>query len=357
MSRTVLVVGTGTIGEPLIGILSRLKSELDITNVIFHKRTPLELEVAKVKSMTSHGALLAVDTGMNDAFEALGHKPDLLFSEALEAADVVIDCTPAGNKNKEKYYSQLEDYSKTYIAQGSEKGFGIPYALGINDVALREQEHKYIQIVSCNTHAISSLIRVLAPDLDEELVFADFVCVRRANDASQDDGYIPSPQCGVHDDPEFGTHHARDVNDILKTVCGSDLPVTSSAMKVNSQYMHSIRFALEVKSELELEDVMTMLSTDRYITLTGHTTANKVFSFGRDHGFYGRIYNQVVVNKQSISTVRLKNGNTRIVGFAFTPQDGNSLLSSLFACLYGLDGKGNYLERTNILKRFLKNEI
>ena len=46
MSKTVLVIGTGTIGEPLIGLLARLKVELGIDRVIFHKRTPLDYEVA-----------------------------------------------------------------------------------------------------------------------------------------------------------------------------------------------------------------------------------------------------------------------------------------------------------------------
>ena len=49
--KTVLVIGTGTIGEPLIGLLSRLKGELGIDRVIFHKRTPLDYEIAKVNSL------------------------------------------------------------------------------------------------------------------------------------------------------------------------------------------------------------------------------------------------------------------------------------------------------------------
>ena len=61
----------------------------------------------------------------------MGHKVSLDFLSALELASVVIDCTPAGNENKEKYYSKFEN-GKTYIAQGSEKGFGVPYGYMIN---------------------------------------------------------------------------------------------------------------------------------------------------------------------------------------------------------------------------------
>ena len=39
--RIVHVVGTGTIGEPLIGLLATFRHELGIDEVTFHKRTPL----------------------------------------------------------------------------------------------------------------------------------------------------------------------------------------------------------------------------------------------------------------------------------------------------------------------------
>ena len=53
--------------------------------------------------------------------------------------------------------------------------------------------------------------------------------------------------------------------------------------------------------------------------------ANEVFSFGRDHGHFGRILNQTVV---SVPSLNVRNGN-EITGFCFTPQDGNSLLSTI----------------------------
>ena len=47
---------------------------------------------------------------------------------------MVIDCTPAGNENKEKFYNQIKG-PLGYLAQGSEHGFGKMYARGINDVS------------------------------------------------------------------------------------------------------------------------------------------------------------------------------------------------------------------------------
>ena len=101
--KNVLIIGTGTIGEPLIGLLADFKKKLNI-DVFFHKRTPLVDEIAKVNSMISRGASLVVDPEKVEEFQTLGHEPVLNYEAALDLCDVVIDCTPAGNENKEKYY-------------------------------------------------------------------------------------------------------------------------------------------------------------------------------------------------------------------------------------------------------------
>ena len=38
MPKNVMVVGTGTIGEPLIGLLAEHKDDLGLDNVLFFKR-------------------------------------------------------------------------------------------------------------------------------------------------------------------------------------------------------------------------------------------------------------------------------------------------------------------------------
>ena len=158
--NSVLVVGTGTIGEPLIGLLADFRKILKISEVMFHKRTPLRDEVAKVESMVKRGAKLVVNQDAIENFKRLGHTPKYTFDEALERAKVIIDCTPAGNINKEKKYHKHKN--KIFIAQGSEKGFGLPYAFGINDEALLDHKDNFIQVVSCNTHNVSSLVDTLS---------------------------------------------------------------------------------------------------------------------------------------------------------------------------------------------------
>jgi len=361
--KTILVVGTGTIGEPLIGLLAVLKSRLGIDEVMFYKRTPLVDEVAKVNSLCQKGAKLVVtDSEIATKFEALGHEVSMNFFEALEIADVVIDCTPAGNMNKEAFYTSISDSrvqrtgKKPYfIAQGSEKGFGTPYAYGINDCIFDDNGgSNFIQVVSCNTHNIACLIKSIVDE--NELARGDFTCIRRANDVSQKGNFIASPSVGNHDIMKFGTHHAQDVCDLFETM-GEEVHIFSSAMKTNSQYMHVIRFSIGIRGDVTHDDVLNKLNANKFIALTHKTCANQIFSFGRDHGYYGRIYNQGVL---SIPTLHVTKGRSRtkthVTGFCFTPQDGNSLLSSVAATLYGIHGK-QYREYTHVLDDLLFQAI
>ena len=113
--------------------------------------------------------------------------------------------------------------------------------------------------------------------------------------------------------------------------------------------MHVVRFSLKLSGNLTPSECIDRLRDDRFVALTQKSTTNKVFSFGRDHGFYGRIYNQAIVNEPSLF-VRYdkKKDVTSIKGYSFTPQDANSLLSSAAACLYGLHG----VNITDRLKHF-----
>src|SRR5688572_7249297 len=130
MAKIVHVVGTGTIGEPLIGMLTNYRKELDIDEVTFNKRTPLKTDRSKVVDLVRRGAKLATERDQFSGFEKLGVKVGLETEEAIRRATVVIDCTPsgAGLANKEKFYLKAaHGGGKGYIAQGSEFGFGKMY--------------------------------------------------------------------------------------------------------------------------------------------------------------------------------------------------------------------------------------
>ena len=350
MSRIVHVVGTGTIGEPLIGFFADFQRHLGIDEITFHKRTPMTTERAKVNHLVKRGAHLAVDSDTVTDFEALGHKVMYDAVEALERATVVIDCTPAGNENK-KVYENLSG-PRGYIAQGSEYGFGKPYAIGINEEALLPGEDRFIQIVSCNTHNIATLIKTIAAHDGELLLEAGrFVCMRRANDISQDTSFVPAPTAGKHDDPEFGTHHARDAYHLFDTL-GWKPRIFSSAMKLNTQYMHSLWFDMDLTVPMTRDQAVQKLAANPRIAMTEKRSANQIFSFGRDHGYYGRIFSQTVVAKPTVTV----HGDREVIGFCFTPQDGNSLASSIAAALWIIEPDFDR-ERLSVLDRFFFREI
>ncbi len=348
------VVGTGTIGEPLIGLLSRFREKAGYEEVTFHKRSPVQRDVPKIKALIAIGAKLVVDEDRVQAFEDLGLTPTMVHEEALEKADVVVDCTPSGvgRSNKTQFYNKYLAGTKGFIAQGSEFGFGKMYARGINDEALEVGQDRFIQIVSCNTHNLCALINTVAlPDGDDNLEEGRFLCLRRANDISQVKGFVPSPEVGKHGDPDYGTHHAKDAVHLFRTK-GLDLNLFSSALKMNTQYMHCIYFTLKLKKPVAKEEVIRRFRDDHRICTTKKQSACEVFSFGRDHGYFGRILNQTVIVEPS---VEVRNDN-EVIGFCFTPQDGNSLLSSFSAVNWFLD-PGTYNERTDVLREFFFQEV
>lgn len=351
MPNIVHVVGTGTIGEPLIGLLADHRQDFGIDEVTFMKRTPMLEERGKVNAIMARGADLAVPADRAATFEELGHTPKYTAEEALARATVVIDCTPAGNANKAEIYDSLTG-PKGFLAQGSEFGFGKMYARGINDEALIPDD-RFIQIVSCNTHNISALIKTLSFDADGTSHLEDgrFVMLRRANDISQDSSFVPSPTVEGHGDERFGTHHAHDAYNLFKTM-GYELNIHSSAMKLPTQYMHALWFSLTLDTKVTRDEAIDRLRANDRIAITHKSSANKVFSFGRDHGYFGRILNQAVVPIESVSV----RGDNEIVGFCFTSQDGNSLLSSLTASLYMLD-PGSMESRIQSMAQYFFDEV
>ena len=69
MARKIVhVVGTGTIGEPLIGLLCDFKEDLGIDEVTFHKNSPIKSDLAKVNNLLKRGARL---TTHQEKFETM----------------------------------------------------------------------------------------------------------------------------------------------------------------------------------------------------------------------------------------------------------------------------------------------
>ena len=345
--KNVLVVGTGTIGEPLIGLLAQHKESLGIDNVYFFKRTPLSDEKGKVEALIRKGSKLVSTSDVLSEFKNFGFETDDVES-AYEDCDVIIDCTPSGNSNWDDIYSKL-DQKKRFMAQGSEHGFGPFFAWGINNDQLNIDENKYL-IASCNTHNIASIVKSFSLDANRELNEGRFVCLRRANDVSQNDSFSPSPTITKHDNQEFGTHHARDVYELFDQE-GVKLNLFSSAIKLPTQYMHTLWFNLAFENSLKLDAAISDLENSEYLMSTEKLSSNKVFSFGRDHGYHGRLLSHGIV---AVDSLHVKDNN--LTGYCFTPQDGNALLSSVAASV-NYFYKDSWKEKMGVFDQYLFKQI
>lgn len=352
--KAIHVVGTGTLGEPLISLLLKVQPDLKVDEITFHKNSPRPGDRVRIKNLMRLGGKLAVEADKMSEFEKIGLQPTYTRQDALEQATVVIDCTSEGLglKHKSDWYDHLPK-THGFIAQGSEFGFGKMYAHGINDEVLVPGEDRFIQVVSCNTHNLAVLLNTLGlrDEAPDNLVEGRFVCLRRATDLSQEKSFIPAPDVGKHKDPKFGTHHAEDAWHLFQTL-GLDLNLFSSAIKLNTQYMHCIWFNLRVRQAVTRDEVLDKLQANPFVALTEKTMSSPIFSFGRDHGYFGRLLNQTVV---SAPTITVRDGH-EITGFCFTPQDGNSLLSSISAAAWFLDPI-NYEEHIQFMQPYLFDEI
>ena len=348
MSKNVMVIGTGTIGEPLIGLLAEHKDALGLDNIIFFKRTPLSDEKGKVEALLRKGAKIVSTSDALSDFKQLGFTDIEDVENAYEDVDVIIDCTPSGNDNWENIYSSL-DQSKRFMAQGSEHGFGPFFAWGINNDVLENDSNRYL-IASCNTHNIASIVKTFALDQGRELDEGQFVCLRRANDVSQNDSFSPSPTITKHSNQEFGTHHARDVHELFAQE-GKKLNLFSSAIKLPTQYMHTLWFTLRFAEPINHEEIMNNLYSSEFLMATEKMSSNKVFSFGRDHGYHGRLLSHGIVADQSLHTKE-----NMLTGYCFTPQDGNALLSSVAGTVQHYY-KGDWQEKMKTFDRYIFKNI
>ena len=84
--RVVHVVGTGTLGEPVISLLLHLQHELEVDEITFHKNRPLRNDRMKILSLMRRGAKLAVEEEKMADFEKLDMLPAYTRQAALEQA-------------------------------------------------------------------------------------------------------------------------------------------------------------------------------------------------------------------------------------------------------------------------------
>lgn len=309
----VLVNGLGNIGVTLANLLLEYQEELGITEIWGSKRTIRPWLKPELDILDSKGVKICSE---------VKHDKYPLTDEVLKKVNYIFEATAngVGLANKRKYEGLTNIVGCS--VQGSEKGFGVSYMSGVNDSAIIGE--KFVHVVSCNTHGSAALLRTFAGEKLDDLVKADMVVVRRSEDLGNHERLVSANVVARHLDEVAGTHHSVDVIDLFDTI-GIDCDLTSSDITTPSQLMHSVRFNIELKKPFT-RDVNDLIESNHLISSTLKFDSNTVFELGRRYGFQGRIFSHAIILKNNL----LISGKT-IKGWAFVPQEGNSILSTVHA--------------------------
>ncbi|MBK9192397.1 MAG: hypothetical protein IPM77_13320 [Crocinitomicaceae bacterium] len=196
---------------------------------------------------------------------------------------------------------------------------------GINDEIIRSQ--KFVHVVSCNTHGTASLLKTFCGSDLNNLIKGDFVVVRRSEDIGNHERLVSANVVARHLDAKIGTHHAIDVVDLFNTL-NVNCDITSSDITTPSQLMHAVRFNIELKNKITQDEIDQLISENTFLSVTKKFDSNVIFEQGRRYGFNGRIFSHAIVVSENLLIE-----DNAIKGWAFVPQEGNSILSTLHAFL------------------------
>ena len=328
----VLVNGIGNIGKTVLGVLSDFKRQLKIQEIYALKNSTVsEWNKEDIDILTEMGIIVCSKNNIN-------HTP---LSAIIDSVNYVFDCNAntIGLKNMD-WYTSLPNLVGC-SAQGSEKGFGIPFMTGINNQTIVNE--KFVQIVSCNTHALSSIITTLVGDEIDNLIEGDFVVVRRSEDIGNHQRLVTSNVLSRHLDNTIGTHHAIDVKDLFETK-NINLDIQSSDITTPSQLMHSVRFNLALKNLPNSNKINQLIENQPFVSTTSKFDSNIIFELGRRYSSQGRLFSHAIINNNNILFDVSKK---RIKGWAFIPQEGNTIISTIHAYLLqaNLDQNGKIIQQ------------
>jgi len=311
----ILVNGIGNIGSTLLNVLLKYQLELGIEAIYACKRTIAPWTKPELDILTAKGVKICTTSKSSEFPQLYSILP--LINYIFEATPNTIGLE---HKNKYKKLANLIGSS----AQGSEKGFGISFMSGVNNEVIRGQ--KFVHVVSCNTHGSAALLRLFSGDKLENLHKADMVVIRRSEDLGNHKRLVSANVVARHLDETAGTHHSIDVIDMFKTI-DVECNLTSSDITTPSQLMHTIRFNIELKESLQ-HSVNSLILMNPLIATTAKFDSNVVFELARRYGFNGRLYSHAIVLSGNFLAT-----DTTVKGWAFVPQEGNSILSTLHAYL------------------------
>jgi glyceraldehyde-3-phosphate dehydrogenase (NAD(P)) len=314
----VLVNGIGNIGKTVLGILCDYKELLGIDEIYALKNSEITVwNQEELNILAEKGVQICSKS--SKAFKSI--------NEVINTIDYIFDCNANtfGLKNK-TWYNSLPNL-KGCSAQGSEKGFGTSFMSGVNDHQIIKS--KFVHVVSCNTHAIASLITTIANKDLSNLMEGDFVIVRRSEDIGNHQRLVSGNVLSRHQDREIGTHHAIDVKDLFRTK-NQELHIQSSDITTPSQLMHAVRFNISLHNRLDPSQLKQNIKKNPNVSVSQKFDSNIIFELGRRYSPYGRLFSHAIINDNNIL---LDEKDRKIKGWAFIPQEGNTILSTIHAFL------------------------
>ncbi|NOQ73433.1 MAG: hypothetical protein GQ574_15615 [Crocinitomix sp.] len=318
----VIVNGMGNIGTTLVNMLVHYQTELRLDKIYVSKRSIHPWNQIERDFLEKQGVIICT-TNEGDGLTSV--------ASIINTVDYIFETTANGvGLQNLPQYKNLPNL-KGSSAQGSEKGYGVPFMSGVNNAQIKDA--KFVNVVSCNTHGSAALLTAFCGNNLENLETADFVVVRRSEDLGNHERLVSANVVARHLDPLIGTHHAIDVVDMFKTknvVCN----LTSSDITTPSQLMHAVRFNITLKQSLE-NSVEEHIASNPFIATTTKFDSNVLFELGRRYGFNGRIFSHAIL----ISGNLLVTDKT-IKGWAFVPQEGNSILSTIHAFILQMNVNG-----------------
>lgn len=311
--HNVIVNGMGNIGTTLVNILLAYKNELFLDKIYVVKRSIYPWNLTERAFLENKGAIICTTKDTEGLVNV---------ASIIDNVDYIFEATTNGvGLDNLKKYKGLPNL-KGSAAQGSEKGFGIPFMSGINDTQILDE--KFVNIVSCNTHGSAAILAMFCGNNLENLANADLVVVRRSEDVGNHERLVSANVVARHLNPSAGTHHAIDVVDMFKTK-NIDCQLTSSDITTPSQLMHAVRFNITLKEPLN-NSVKELIAANPFIASTTKFDSNVIFELGRRYGFNGRIYSHAILISENLLLT-----DASIKGWAFVPQEGNSILSTIHA--------------------------
>ena len=334
----VLVNGIGNIGVTVLNLLLRYKNNLGIKEIHACKNSIHPWNEVERNHLEESGVKICT-TSINNQYPIMDY--------VLSSIDYIFETTSNGiglqNLENYKKYKNLKA-----SAQGSEKGFGTPFMSGVNDEKILNDQ--FVTIVSCNTHGTASLLTTFAGNKLENLKEADVVVVRRSEDIGNHERLVSGNVVARHLHSEVGTHHGVDIVDLFKTI-NVTCELTSSDITTPSQLMHAVRFNIKLIEPLT-NSISELIQNNIFLSETRKFDSNVIFELGRRYGIHGRIYSHAIIVSENI----LHNDKCT-KGWAFVPQEGNSILSTIHAFLLQTNSMGiNLTVFEKIKKDLLKKE-